>query len=261
LGVNPVAAAGFDAEAAAYERSRPTYPADAVAWLVDTLGIDARATVADVAAGTGKLTRLLVPTSATIVAVEPVAGMRAQLRRAVPSARIVAAQAEALPFGAGTLDAVTVAQAFHWFDRARALPELHRVLRPGGRVGVVSNDRDTSEPWVGVVWAALQPEDGRSPFGDHEEWHETGFDDQPWFTPLSCAEFANEQVLTPDQVVDRLRSISYVAALPPARQQEALDRIRAVIDEHPGTAGRDTVVLPYRARVWWAERLDISRAR
>jgi SAM-dependent methyltransferase len=255
LSVNPVAVSGFDAEAEAYERARPSYPPDAVTWLVGALGIGPTSAVADVAAGTGKFTRLLTPLRARVFAVEPVAGMREQLRNAVPGVAVIGAAAEALPFRDGTLDAITVAQAFHWFDRSRALPEFHRVLRRGGRIGVIANDRDISEPWVAAVWSVLDHVENRRPFGDHEEWHEIGFEDQPWFTPLANAQFVNEQVLTPDQVVDRLRSISYVAALAPARQLEVLDEIRAVVATHPDTAGRERLVLPYRAQVWWTERL------
>src|SRR5437879_5536038 len=128
--VHEVAQRGFDAGADAYERARPSYPADAVAWLVEHLKIGPGARVCDLAAGTGKLTRLLAPSSAELIAVEPVEGMSRHLRAAQPGVPVVAATAEALPFADGSLDAVTVAQAFHWFDADRAFGELARVLRP-----------------------------------------------------------------------------------------------------------------------------------
>jgi SAM-dependent methyltransferase len=121
-----------EAEGRRYELGRPGYPDAAVDVLTDQLGLRTGATVVDVAAGTGKLTRLLIRTGARVVAVEPMPGMRAQLARHAPGARLVAARAELLPLPSGSADAVTVAQAFHWFDATRASHELHRVLRPGG---------------------------------------------------------------------------------------------------------------------------------
>src|SRR6266566_4740003 len=132
MAVHEVAEQGFGREAEEYERVRPSYPADAVAWLVDNLGLRLGRTVLDLAAGTGKLTRLLVP----------VDGMRRGFIAAVPGVPMVAAVAEALPIAGESLDAVTVAQAFHWFDADRAFGELARVLRPCGRVGLIWNARD-----------------------------------------------------------------------------------------------------------------------
>src|SRR5687768_1642879 len=122
--VHEVAQRGFDAGADAYERARPSYPAEAVAWFVDNLRISDGARVCDLAAGTGKFTRLITPSGADIIAVEPVEGMSRHLRSAQPEVPVVAGTAEALPFADGSLDAVTVAQAFHWFDEDRAFAEL-----------------------------------------------------------------------------------------------------------------------------------------
>src|SRR5947208_10781774 len=117
------AAAGFARAAGVYERARPEYPPEAVAWLVDRLDLPPGRVVVDVAAGTGKLTRLLVPSGARVVAVEPLAEMRAQLEEAVPSVEALEGTAEALPLADDFADAVTVAAAFHWFRAAEALPE------------------------------------------------------------------------------------------------------------------------------------------
>jgi SAM-dependent methyltransferase len=145
----------FDEAAAAYERGRPSYAEEGVAYLVGKLGIGSGSTVVDLAAGTGKLTRMLVPTGATMVAVEPVEGMRRQLLKAVPEAIPVAATAEAMPLADASVDAVTVATAFHWFRGEDALAEIHRVLRPGGRLGLVVNSRDRSVEWVAGLSAIL----------------------------------------------------------------------------------------------------------
>lgn len=146
--LHPTSEAGFGGDVSAYERGRPSYPADAVAWIVDGFAIGPGRDVVDLAAGTGKLTRLLLPTGANLTAVEPSASMRAAFADAVPGVAIVDGTAEALPFADASVDVVTAAQAFHWFDLAAATAELDRVLRPGGGVALVWNERDVRVPWV-----------------------------------------------------------------------------------------------------------------
>ncbi|HEY6569104.1 MAG TPA: class I SAM-dependent methyltransferase, partial [Candidatus Limnocylindrales bacterium] len=149
--IHPAAARGFGSSAEIYERARPGYPPDAVAEIVQLLDLRPGRTLLELGAGTGKLTRLLAPTGAYIVAVEPVASMRATLSTVIDGddgVEIVDGTAEAVPLPAGSVDAVVVAQAFHWFDAIRALSEVHRVLRSGGRLLLAINQRDESVPWV-----------------------------------------------------------------------------------------------------------------
>lgn len=161
--VHEIASSGFGREAEAYERSRPSYPPDAVAWLVNHLQVRRGSVVADLAAGTGKLTRLLLPTGASVIAVEPVPAMHQVLHRLLPTVPAVAGTAETMPIKSASLDAVCVAQAFHWFDADAAFSELARVLRPGGRVGLVWNARDRDIDWVRRVWAIMDEVDGQRP--------------------------------------------------------------------------------------------------
>jgi SAM-dependent methyltransferase len=136
------AAAAFARNAGDYERARPGYPATAVSFLARRLELAAGRTVVDVGAGTGKLTRLLLAAGAHVIAVEPVGAMRDLLPAAVEA---LAGTAESLPLAAGVADAVTIAQAFHWFDLDRSLPEIRRVLRADGRLAVLSNRRDPDD--------------------------------------------------------------------------------------------------------------------
>jgi SAM-dependent methyltransferase len=252
--VHEIAQIGFGSEADAYERARPTYPPDAVAWLIDALGIASGRTVADVAAGTGKLTRLLVATRARLVAVEPVPGMHAVLHRNTPDVDIVAATAETLSFRDGSFDAITAAQAFHWFDAPLALREFHRVLRPGSRLGLVWNARDRDVGWVDRLWSVVDRVEKHAPWRNHDEWRESAFGDTPWFGPLHEATFRHEQPLSIDGVVDRFRSVSHVASLPPQRQDAVLREIRDLLATDPATRGRNEVAIPYRVDCYWAER-------
>ncbi|MFI5045717.1 MAG: class I SAM-dependent methyltransferase [Acidimicrobiia bacterium] len=256
MSVHEVAATGFDNEAEAYERARPTYPPDAVTWLVDALRLGPRAIAVDLAAGTGKLTRLLAPSGATLLAIEPVDGMRAQLVRALPDVAALSGVAEALPLRDASVDAVTVAQAFHWFDRERAPAELHRVLRPGGRVGVMWNTSDRSVPWVDAVWSVMDGIETRAPFREQgEHTASAAVIGPPWFTPLTHATFRHEHPVTADEMVDRVRSTSHVGALAPAARDAVLDEVRSLLATDPATAGKDLLAVPYRVDVYWAERL------
>ena len=141
--VHPWAAGGFARGAEAYERARPGYAPAAVAFLVQALELRPGATVVDLAAGTGKLARLFVPTGARVVAVEPLAEMRVLIPAGIEALDGVA---EAIPLTDSSADAVTVAQAFHWFRADEALAEIHRVLRPGGGVAILRNERDLADP-------------------------------------------------------------------------------------------------------------------
>jgi SAM-dependent methyltransferase len=260
--IHDVAASGFSAEAEAYERSRPSYPPDAVAWITEHLRVGPGTRVADVAAGTGKLTRLLEPTGAEVLAVEPVPEMLGILHRSSPAIPTVAATAERLALADGCLDAITVAQAFHWFEALRALREFHRVLRPGGRVALVWNARDRSVPWVDEVWQIMDRVEQSAPWRDHDNWRDTAFVENPWFGTLAEAQFAFEQELDHEGVVDRLRSVSHVAARAPDEQEAVFAEVRAVLARHPGRRLLVRAPLtPVCARFWSPERPRTRKQR
>jgi len=252
--VHEVAAEGFGSGADAYERGRPSYPPDAVSWLVESLRIGPGARLVDLAAGTGKLTRLLAPSGASIAAVEPVAGMREVLHRTQADVPTLAATAEALPFAAGSLDAVTVAQAFHWFDADAAFGELARVLRPGGRLGLIWNARDRSLAWVDELWSILDRVEKRAPWRDHDHPLHGDVELATGFGPLHEATFHHEQRIGRDAIAERFTSVSHVAVLAPARQRDVVDEVMAVLAADPATAGRAELAIPYRVDAYWLER-------
>lgn len=246
---HPTAAAGFGRAADAYERGRPAYPANAVAHLAARFRLGEGVTVLDLAAGTGKLTRMLATTGATIIAVEPVEAMRRVLEKAVPGARVLEGTAESIPVEDGAVDAITVAQAFHWFDAGRAVAEIHRALRPGGGLALIWNTFDTSVPWVEAMHTLVgghrrgEPQYGRSP------WREA-FTRTRLFEPLEEHTFGLVQELDTEELVDRIGSTSYIATLDDADRERLFGEIRALVADLPRP-----LQLPYRTDTYVTRRV------
>jgi SAM-dependent methyltransferase len=232
--IHRAAATGFSRAAAEYERGRPGYPAGAL----EPLGLSPDLVVLDLAAGTGKLTRMLVESGARVIAVEPVAEMRAALPA---SAEVLDGTAERIPLGDGSVDLVTVAQAFHWFDGDAALAEIHRVLRPDGRLALVWNRRVEDAPVNVAIDAIVDPFRAGAPTHRGEGWRAV-FDRTSLFGPLEEHVFENEQVLDADGMADRIGSISFIASLPDE------DRARVLADARAVAAG-GPVSVPYRTEV------------
>ncbi|HXV58941.1 MAG TPA: class I SAM-dependent methyltransferase [Gaiellaceae bacterium] len=252
-GLHGAAAAGFARAPEDYERGRPGYPRAAVERLASALGLRPGVRVLDLAAGTGKLTRALAGTGAEVVAVEPVAEMRAALVASLPSVQALAGAAEAVPLAAGAVDAVACGQAFHWFRGEEALAEIHRVLRPGGRLGLVWNVRDEGVPWVAELTGLMEPYRGDAPRAGSGAWRDA-FARTRLFAPLERASFRHVHRLPPEGVVARVASVSFVAALPESERTAVLERVRALLASSPATRGRGELELPYRADVWWCSR-------
>jgi SAM-dependent methyltransferase len=225
MGIHEDARRGFQSGAVAYERGRPGYPAGAIEWLWAELDLRPGRTVLDVGAGTGKLTRELVSSGAEVVAVEPVPGMRGVLERAVPRARVLDGTAEALPVADRSVDAIAVAQAFHWFDVPRALAEFHRVLRPGGRFALIWNRRRLDQPLHHEIHRIIEPYHGDTPSHQRGAWREP-VARSGQFAQVGELELPTEQELDVDGVVDRVASTSFIAALDEPERVQVLERVR-----------------------------------
>lgn len=232
-------ARSFGPLAETYERVRPSYPTEAAAWMI---GDAAR--VADVGAGTGKMTRVLLSLSREVVAVEPDGLMRESLARALPGTTALEGTGEQLPLEDASMDALVYAQSWHWTDPVVASVEAGRVLADDGVLALVWNTRDHTTPWVQVlseVWGETHGEAitrlSHPPFGapfsraEHATWH--------WARPMS-----------PEEIVGLAASRSPVITLPDDARSRLLDSIRQVLATHPDLAGREQIEMPYVTQAW-----------
>lgn len=222
----------FGSEAAAYERGRPSYPPEAIDWLLPTGARD----VLDLGAGTGKLTTRLVERGLDVVAVDPLPEMLELLSGALPGTPALLGTAEHIPLPDNSVDAVLVAQAWHWFDPERAVAEVARVLRPGGRLGLVWNTRDERLGWVKDLGRVIGHED--DPFS-----HSTTLP-QP-FIDLERHHFEWTSYLTPQALIDLVASRSYCITSPAAVRERTLDQVRELLTTHPALVNSSGLALPY----------------
>jgi ubiquinone/menaquinone biosynthesis C-methylase UbiE len=230
MSIHPAAGRGFREAAEIYERARPDYPQGAVAWLARTMRLGPAATVIDLGAGTGKLTRHLRQTGARVIAVEPVPEMRVQLDKIVSGVEILAGTAEAIALPDHFADAVTVAGAFHWFRLDEALAEIHRVLRPGGSLGLIWNVRDVDQPLQAALDAIVSPHERHV---STREWR-AALATTPLFEHQQRRRFRWYATWNAQRFVAFVSSLSEIAALPDREREGALERVRKLTARLPG---------------------------
>lgn len=229
--------------AQAYDRGRPSYPAEAVAWLLDG---DAKI-VLELGAGTGKLTREMVDQGHAVFATEKDPAMLAILQERVPEVSAKVAGAEEIPANDRSVDVVIAAQAFHWFDHERALPEIARVLKPGGHVALVWNFFDKRIPWVRKLVEVVGEHSATSSSQGELDGHEL-------FEDVETKTFAFWQDVDRDTLVDIVASRSYIASMPDAEREAKLDAVRALYDDYG--RGHDGMQLPYVVECFRAKVID-----
>lgn len=235
--IHAAARQGFGKEAITYARGRPEYPTSLLPWLRHELGLTTGKTVLDLGSGTGKFTKLLVQTGAQVLAVEPVASMREQFAQNFPTLTQYEGTAQAIPLASASVDAVLCAQAFHWFATEAALAEIRRVLRPGGKLGLVWNVRDESADWVAAITRIITPFEGDAPRFHKGDWRQAF--GSGLFGDLAQTSFAYQHQGTAQEVImDRFLSVSFIAILPPTQKAVVENQLRDLIARaRPGALG------------------------
>jgi SAM-dependent methyltransferase len=255
MSIHPAAANGFERAPEAYERGRPDYPSAAIDYLCDAFAVTPSCTVVDLGAGTGKFTQRIA-NRARVIAVEPVEAMRAELSARHLPVEILTGTAEAIPLAARSASAVVCAQAFHWFNGAAALSEIHRVLAPGGKLGLIWNVRDESVAWVARLTGLIDRYEGDVPRYRTGAWR-SAFNATALFTPLASVAFDHVHRGARDMVLDRVLSISFIAALSSEEKNEIRTDVLNLLDTDPELKGRAEIAFPYRCEVFWCERREV----
>lgn len=226
---HPIAIAGFSTDAERYEAGRPGYPGETIREILRFAGGAER--IVDLGAGTGKLTRLLPASTTLVVAVDPVAQMTRIAREAAPLAHIVTAAAETLPFATASIDCVTVAQAFHWFDQEQAWIELGRVVRPGGAVASIANRRLREVEWIDQLWTLMDEFERDAPWRQDRPTPRARWS-ADFHDPVRMR-FRHTVPMTEETIVARVSSVSHVAVLDDRQRSEIERRARDIARSVP----------------------------
>jgi SAM-dependent methyltransferase len=237
----------FGAIADDYDRLRPTPPDPAVQWLVPA---NCRVAV-DLAAGTGLLARRLGHLAGRVVAVEPDPRMAAVLRARSPGVQVVQGKGEAIPLASGSVDGVFISSAWHWLDPDQAVPEIGRLLRDGGRFGVIWTSRDRDVDWVAELG---QPPEPGTAAERSRPWRREVVPNSDLFGVVQAAQFTFSRTMATSDVVAMMGTYSGLITASPADRADRLDRIRALLAERFPAATE--IGVPMRSWCYRVERSD-----
>lgn len=254
MAIHHAAELGYQRAAADYERVRPSYPTRALSVLADALDLHPGKRVAEVGAGTGKFTRLLALTGARVIALEPVAAMRATLAELLPQVEVVDGLAEATGLADGAVDAVVAAQAWHWFDPAAALAEVERITKRRGRLGLVWNTLDETVPWVAEYSKIYRQWRTDAVPGHRDGTWRRFFDEVPGWTPLSAEHISNPYVTDREGVLGQALTSSVISTLDVDSRAQVRRELEAVLDRHKESCG-DRIEIPYVTDLYWTARI------
>ncbi|TDQ64318.1 methyltransferase family protein [Maritalea mobilis] len=252
--IHQSASTGYQKNADKYQSGRPDYAAASLDWMRDALAVGKNSKVVDLGAGTGKFTKRICEVSDHVIAVEPVAAMRETLQANLPQVETPEGNALDIPLPDQSVDALICAQSFHWFASDLAVNEMARVLRPGGKLGLIWNVRDENVDWVAAITKLITPYEGDAPRYYKGDWQKPL--PSPHFSPLEKQSFMQSHDGPAEEViVNRFLSVSFIAAQPEEVQAEIAEQLRQLTATHDALKGKEQVSFPYVTEAFSATRL------
>lgn len=247
------ATVGFERSTSAYDHGRPEYPPEAALSLLGHCRVGPDTRVLELGSGTGKFTRFIRERTPHLIASDPSPAMRISFGKKMPEVACIGARADHLPLRTASVEAVICAQSFHWFSDPKSVSEIVRVLAPGGYVGFAWNVRDHTVDWIAELTRIIDTHSGDAPRYRTGEWR---------LALAASAELDGLQeeshghVVQCDRptVLNRVASISFIAALDASRHAEVLNQVNDLLDRHPDTRGREQYDMPHRTDVQWCRR-------
>lgn len=245
------AAQAYQNVADTYVRGRPEYTTESIQALLGALKVTSESKAVDLGAGTGKFTKLILPYCPNVSTVEPIAAMRDKQRAFLRDDHILEGHAESIPFANSSLDCVFVANAFHWFDGPKALKEIHRVLKPGGGLGLIwLNDGVFTSDWGKLINAMLDDYEDGAPQRKTGVW-DRAFTETTYFAPLAEEHLPHTRETTPELVLDRIGSLSFIALLPETEKAKLFQKVRDLLNSHPQTTGKTILQIDCVTDIYW----------
>jgi ubiquinone/menaquinone biosynthesis C-methylase UbiE len=237
-----------------YESGRPGYTEESVFALCEHLSLTVSSSIVELGAGTGKFTRILAKKYPNVLVVEPVPAMLEKLKSILPEVRGKLGTGEDIPSQDLSADAIIIANAFHWFSTEKAINEFKRVLKNGGGLGLIWNlDGVFTSAWGKIIDSWLDEIEGETPQYKTGLWRKV-LEKSEFFSPLSEQHFSSSRATTPEEIIDRVMSISFVAAQPDSVKVDLQQRIEKLLATHPETQGKDNLTVTFDTKIYWCFR-------
>jgi SAM-dependent methyltransferase len=244
----------FQTDTGAYERGRPEYPQKVVDFFSVSFPILPNSVVLEIGVGTGKFTKLLLEAGVQIIALEPLENMRNKFTQMFPTIQVIDGVAESIPLPDKSVGSCDRGSGVSLVRRAQSDEEIHRVLKPNGNLGLVWNVQNRSHDWVEKLGQIVDVHEKGIAQYRTSQW-KNAFATFKIFSPLQEVKFQHTHASTPEMIIDRVDSISFIQALPEAERKKALKEVRNLIESHPDIRSKTTIDFPYITDVFFCHKI------